>query len=270
MKIFINQRDDIKFVKPGFSWWALIFGPLWYLVNKIWIKGLIYTFIWILITFADSIVGLALKSSKNDGTLIIASLMLIQFVTVLYFAKTGKSSLMTLLIKKGYTEIDYLNAIQPEPTGDGDRKIIDASRAGNINNVIEILQSQEACAVTLEGLMYSLRQSMSANDISLSRILCKRIIDIKRGLNLDKYSNFEAEKSIQSMPLPSVNAPNNFSPHFRNSESKVNSPRRKVIHVALALFGLFTAVAIGYFVGRNNPSSVKIDNIQSDETAPTR
>lgn len=37
-----ERADGLVFVKDGFNWWAFLFGPLWMLVNRLWLPFLGY------------------------------------------------------------------------------------------------------------------------------------------------------------------------------------------------------------------------------------
>jgi hypothetical protein len=49
-----EPADDIVLVREGFSWEALIFGPIWALINRLWLT----VALWIVVMIVISLIGL--------------------------------------------------------------------------------------------------------------------------------------------------------------------------------------------------------------------
>jgi|TARA_R110002074_G_scaffold161238_1_gene318816 hypothetical protein len=83
-----------EYVKDGFSIWGLIFGFWWLLVNYLWVPAIIF--------FAISIPGAYL-----DVTPVI---IIVNLIERLYCGIYGNELRSANLIKRGYTEIETVEA----------------------------------------------------------------------------------------------------------------------------------------------------------------
>ncbi len=99
-----NERafgEDIKFVRDGFSFLALIFPILWLLINRLWLAFAIY----ILLLSIIILLGIHYHSVFP---------FLLNNIPGLYLAFEGQNIVARKLVFLGYREIDILHATNLE------------------------------------------------------------------------------------------------------------------------------------------------------------
>lgn len=57
----VDRAENMVFVKDGFSWSALIFGPLWLLAKRLWLPLILYVVLVTLVSLALESAGVAEK-----------------------------------------------------------------------------------------------------------------------------------------------------------------------------------------------------------------
>jgi len=94
---------NARFIREGFTWAALIFGPLWLLIHRLWLALLLYCLALILIT------ALAYYMHLDNGTSVVLSELI-----SLYLALEGNQLRRNTAERRGWTMVDVISAINLE------------------------------------------------------------------------------------------------------------------------------------------------------------
>ena len=86
-------------VRDGFSWWALIFQPLWFLRHGLWLAALVVT---------AAIAGLAVACALLNVT--VGATLMAQFALALFFAHEANAVRAFTLTRRGRPAIDTVIA----------------------------------------------------------------------------------------------------------------------------------------------------------------
>jgi len=77
----LAHAERFRFVRDGFSWPALIFGPLWMLWHRLWLAFVLYLVIDLLIVVAASLAGLT-QGAVTVTTVLLALLIAFEGATL--------------------------------------------------------------------------------------------------------------------------------------------------------------------------------------------
>ncbi len=92
-----KDTHNIKFVKDGFSWWALLFPLLWMLYNRMWLAFLGYLVAVIVLVFLANVFG-----STTGGLLTV--------LATLFFAMEAGFLKSWSLRRKNWLTVGFVNA----------------------------------------------------------------------------------------------------------------------------------------------------------------
>lgn len=92
------RRKTSVVVRSGFSWAALIFGPLWFLVNRMWVNGLIF----VALVIGSTLYAIHADPVSVSEHYIDALLLLLHPVVWLLFSALANTLLCSDLEGKGY------------------------------------------------------------------------------------------------------------------------------------------------------------------------
>ena len=96
--ILKNKEEDFKVLETGFSYFALLYGPLWAAFNLLWIPCLLGIFIIILLTFIFKSLGFEYLY------------FFIGLLTNLFWGAFGRDLLLQKHINKNYYPVKIIGA----------------------------------------------------------------------------------------------------------------------------------------------------------------
>lgn len=97
---FKHRNGDVRRVKSGFNWFALLFGTLWAFANRAWVLGLALFVPTLALTFVGDFVHDHVRGAPGP-------LIMIALYTVLMYVygRNGNAWLERSLRSRGYREV---------------------------------------------------------------------------------------------------------------------------------------------------------------------
>ena len=137
-RVFSHPDKGYEVVKVGFSWFALIFGILWILANRLWLKAGLWFLAMIVLGIIDKVAN---NLPQNAATTIIYL-----FLSAAYFAVwlipafKGNNWKEQSLRKMGYVQIHTNEGVSINEIADAPESLIGATWHGNSSTVSKLIR----------------------------------------------------------------------------------------------------------------------------------